>query len=172
VKQGYRVVNSSAYVAARKSRYAEFGPYFDEFTGELQIKQRDALLTAVSADMKQQHQADAILHPGIVEVAAVQSNGQVVWDGVTQSYSQSENVFARMNAAVTGTTSTIPALSITARLVDSNQSELFVKRTGVQTLRRMGAAKEVDVSPDTILTDATRREKSIEILLEELSVTN
>jgi Holliday junction resolvase-like predicted endonuclease len=165
----YRVVPSSAYADIRKKRFSEHGPYFDAYTRELLPAQRSALLNAIYGDLKLQYQSDAILFTGVVEAVAVQSNGQVVWDGVTQSFSQSENLFARMNAATTGTTSTVPAVSISARLVDGNQSELFVKRAGIQTLRRMGAVKEVDVAPETLLTDAERRKQAVAILLDELS---
>jgi hypothetical protein len=80
-----------------------------------------------------------------------------------------ENVFARFNASVEGATGTVPALSLATRIHAPDGTDLFVKRVGVQTLRRLAAMGEVDVPSDGLLSDRNRIDEVVGILLEDLS---
>ncbi len=168
-KQGFAVLPSSIYIEAYVRNRAIHAPYFDAFTGTLLKERREAFDKAVWTELQANHKADAILDPGVVTVMATNNSGTVSWDGVSQSFSQSENVFARFNASFEGATGTVPAISLASRVYAPDGADLFVKRVGVQTLRRMAALSEVDVSVDKILTDRKRIDEVVEMLLEDLA---
>lgn len=167
-KRGISVVPSRIYVEAYLKNQTTHAPYFDAFTGAPLKDRHEALKKAVWAELQGNQKVDAILEPGVIQVMAMNNSGTVAWDGVSQSFSQSENVFARFNASAQGVAGTVPALSLASRIHTPDGTDLFVKRVGVQTLRRMAAMGEVDVTPDRILSDRNRIDEAVAILLEDL----
>lgn len=168
-KQGFAVLPSSLYIEAYVRNRAIHAPYFDALTGVLLKERREALDKAVWTELQANHKADAILDPGVVTVMATNNSGTVSWDGVSQSYSQSENVFARLSVSMVDATGSVPAISLASRVYTPDGTDLFVKRVGVQTLRRMAAMGEVDVPADKILADRKRIDEVVEMLLEDLT---
>jgi hypothetical protein len=168
-RKGFSVVPSSVYIESHLRNRPLHAPYYDTFTGALLKERRDALDKAVWAELQSNHKADAVLGSGVIQVMAMNNSGTVSWDGVSQSFSQSENVFARFNASMDIATGTVPALSLASRIHAPDGTDLFVKRVGVQTLRRMAAMGEVDVTSDRILSDRNRIDEVVAILLEDLS---
>lgn len=166
--QGIAVAPSSIYVEAYRRNRPLHAPYFDTITGALLKERRDALDTAVWAELQSMHRVDAVLNPGLVQVMAMNRSGTVSWDGVSQSFSQSENVFARFNASFDGAVGTVPALSMDFRIHAADGTDLLVKRVGIQTLRRMAAMGEADVTTDKILSDPMRIDDVVAMLLEDL----
>jgi hypothetical protein len=170
---GFTVVPSSVYREAYIRNDETMGPYFDPVTGDEIPGKIQALDAKVSEDLRSSHQVVAILHPAVVTVTALQDDGgKVRWDGVEQSIAQSKNALAKFNASTNMAMSTVPALSILVRLVGVDQRELFIKRTGVQTLRKMNVLRVGDVPDAELLADAETINTAVTAVVDELKGTS
>jgi hypothetical protein len=170
---GYTVVPSSVYRDAYVRNDEPMGPYFDAITGAELPGKVQALDRKVSEEMQASHQVALILHPAVVGVTALQdSTGHVRWDGVEQSISQSKNALAKFNASVNMATSTVPAISILVRILGVDQQELYVKRTGIQTLRKMGVLTMTDVPDADLLSDAEALRVAFAVVTADLGASS
>lgn len=165
---GFKVVPSAAYEEIYTRRRAAITDLFDPMTGTMVEARRIELRDAVYQELHERFGADASMELYVVETAALRTGSTVSWDGVQQSMAQSDNTFTKAIIAMNDGTSYVPALSLAASISGAGGQELFVKRTGVQTLRRMNSLRELDVTPDKLLTDEARNAAAVQILLEEL----
>jgi hypothetical protein len=148
---GFSVVASSETGAIWKRLVDSVQGYYSALTGELDEEKYTAVVRGTLHELKDRLHAQVWLRPRIEVVSVDFDDGKARWDGTDEGVGS-------------GTSGTVPALSLAVSAMDMSGTYLYHARGGVQVLRK--GMKEV--SRDKLFKDSKRNVKALHLALDSL----
>ncbi len=127
--------------------------FYSALTGELVEEKYRAVMGGTLRELKDRFHADAWLRPEIDVVAVDFEGGKARWDGTDEGVGS-------------GTSGTVPALSLAVVALDMDGKEIYTGRGGIQVLRKGFK----DVSREKLFKDAKRNLKALHLAIDSLLV--
>ncbi len=125
--------------------------FYSALTGELVEEKHGAVVNGTLRELKERFHTDVWLRPEIDVVAVDFEGGKARWDGTDEGVGS-------------GTSGTVPALSLAVVALDMDGKTIYAGRGGIQVLRKGFK----DVSRDKLFQDAKRNLKALHLAIDSL----
>ncbi len=152
-RAGFTVVPSHEAGGLWKRFVDSVHGFYSALTGELVEEKYRAVMGGTLRELKDRFHADAWLRPEIDVVAVDFEGGKARWDGTDEGVGS-------------GTSGTVPALSLAVVALDMDGKEIYTGRGGIQVLRKGFK----DVSREKLFKDAKRNLKALHLAIDSLLV--
>lgn len=164
-RAGLRVIPSSETGPVLEAAIGAQGGLYDPATGQLDRTKSQAALREALAQLKTKYAADAMLRVDLSVVNATLSRDVARWDGATDSAGT-----GFWKAVLVGSHSgRVPALSLIARLISADGSDLYVKAGGLRVIVKVNAKGQlVPIPQSELFDDPQRNENALRIALNPL----
>lgn len=164
---GFLIVPSNEFAQIWKRMTEQVGGYFDPISGKRDESKFKTVLEYTCREVSTKFKADALLHSYIRVFKVNWSRPVARWHGTSESImptgQQVLEIFAGVNRR-----GTVPALSLTVSLQDTNEVNLYLNSGGIQLLSKLSGDNFVSVPPHELFIDEERNRNAVNIALDPL----
>jgi hypothetical protein len=165
VAGGFGVLRSTTVASVMAEAARDVGGVYDAITGKPVPGKRDRATQLARVKLKDQHQVDAFLHASFEIVSAEYSpKGIATWDSVTESiFAPGVKFFEK---AYSGRQ---PAVSLSLRLTDMADRDLYARRAGVALMSVYGGKDFRPRNEQGLLLNETSSRRAVKLALSGLA---
>ena len=150
-RAGLTVIPPSETGAIWKRLVDSVQGFYSALTGELVQAKYAAVMTGTLRDLRERFHVDAWLRPSIQVIPVDFEGGKARWDGASEGVGS-------------GTSGTVPALSLVVTVSDTAGTEIYAGRGGIQVLRKGSKV----VPRDKLFKDTKRNLQALHLAIDSL----
>lgn len=164
---GFLTVPSKEFAETWKRMTEQVGGYFDPISGKRDESKLKNVREHTYRELSTKFNADALLH-SYIKVFTVNWSGTVArWHGASESIMPTGQQVLEVLVGVSRH-GTVPALSLTVSLQDTNEANLYLNSGGIQLLSKLSGSKFVSVPLHELFINEERNRNAVNIALEPL----